>query len=510
MKKNIKKTLLISSSFSALALPIVSASCIHKLSPSILLAKEFLKTNPVSKDDNKKNIDLRITHLKELASKEKDSNKKAEYETRAANIESVKDQLHKEIKETKYLYFANDLKAITITFKKLSSIVGSKVHHEDLKAILRGYFDGTPYLSTFLEMENKLVRKNSANAYGSSLSEFNSWVKPYSQTSNYYSEKFLSYVEEAEKNKTKPAEVIQHVLQFYKDNKIRINKENYENGYLLALPPVNFLSNYDLSYNEKILAPVPLFKHEIKQDSEKWNEFIANTSEFLEKNQDLLSEMTDDDFRIDTDRERFEKYYDTMKNYGTTSIQIVKLVQDILFINGWRFPTYISARLVKNEQTKKYDFKYFLEVLENPAEPNKKESYKTYDIIKDLDLDNPDKKVTVSPQESYLPTQSDKWVDEIKNLEDISNYEEVTDYDRLKPSVTKISELKTEIAELKKQLESASDEASKKELEAKIKEKEDSQKSAEESFNKEKSNQLEVVKKFLEHMNIGQKIAKLS
>ncbi|NEU02708.1 hypothetical protein G3563_26790, partial [Escherichia coli] len=72
MKKNIKKTLLISSSFSALALSIVSASCIHKLSPSILLAKEFLKTNPVSKDDNKKNIDLRITRLKELASKEKD------------------------------------------------------------------------------------------------------------------------------------------------------------------------------------------------------------------------------------------------------------------------------------------------------------------------------------------------------------------------------------------------------------------------------------------------------
>lgn len=26
--------------------------------------------------------------------------------------------------------------------------------------------------------------------------------------------------------------------------------------------------------------------------------------------------MIDDDFRIDIDRERFEKYYDIMKNYG--------------------------------------------------------------------------------------------------------------------------------------------------------------------------------------------------
>lgn len=67
MKKNIKKTLLISSSFSALALSIVSASCIHKLSPSILLAKEFLKTNPVSKDDNKKKHRLTYYPLKRIS-----------------------------------------------------------------------------------------------------------------------------------------------------------------------------------------------------------------------------------------------------------------------------------------------------------------------------------------------------------------------------------------------------------------------------------------------------------
>lgn len=35
-------------------------------------------------------------------------------------------------------------------------------------------------------------------------------------------------------------------------------------------------------------------------------------------------------------------------------------------------------------------------MLENLVEFNKKESYKIYDIIKDLDLDNFDKKVIVS------------------------------------------------------------------------------------------------------------------
>ncbi|MBD4920147.1 hypothetical protein GUF71_18910, partial [Xanthomonas citri pv. citri] len=88
-------------------------------------------------------------------------------DTRASNIESIKDQLHKEIAETKYLYFANDVKSLTITFRNLTSLVGSKVHNEDLKAILRGYFDGTPYLSTFLAIEDKLVTQNNANAYGS-------------------------------------------------------------------------------------------------------------------------------------------------------------------------------------------------------------------------------------------------------------------------------------------------------------------------------------------------------
>nr|WP_307907705.1 hypothetical protein [Mycoplasmopsis bovis] len=131
---------------------------------------------------------------------------------RASNIESIKDQLHKEIAETKYLYFANDVKSLTITFRNLTSLVGSKVHNEDLKAILRGYFDGTPYLSTFLAIEDKLVTQNNANAYGSSLSEFNSLVKSYAQTFNYYSDKFISFVEEADKNNKKPSEVIQHVL----------------------------------------------------------------------------------------------------------------------------------------------------------------------------------------------------------------------------------------------------------------------------------------------------------
>ncbi len=70
------------------------------------------------------------------------------------------------------------------------------MHNEDLKAILRGYFDGTPYLSTFLAIEDKLVTQNNANAYGSSLSEFNSLVKSYAQTFNYYSDKFISFVEE--------------------------------------------------------------------------------------------------------------------------------------------------------------------------------------------------------------------------------------------------------------------------------------------------------------------------
>ncbi len=510
MKNNIKRTLLMTSSISAFALPVISASCIHKLSPSILLAKKFLKTNPISNVNNKKHIDFRIKFLKDLASKQADSRKKSEYEVRANNIESVKEQLHKEIAETKYLYFANDIKSLTITFRNLSSIVRSKVHHEDLKVILRGYFDGTPYLSTFLGIEDELIKQNNANAYGSSLSEFNPLVKPYSQTSNYFSEKFLSFIEDANKNNAKPSEVIQHVLQIYKDNHIRINKNNNEEGYLLALPPVNFLRNYDLSYNDKILTPVPLFKKEIKQDSEKWNEFIANTSEFLEKNSDLLSEMLDDDFNVGNDKERFEKYYDTMKNYGTTSIQIVKLIQDILFINGWRVPTYISARLVKNEETKKYDFKYFLEVLENPAEPNKKSSYKIYDIIKDFDLDNQDKKVTVSPQDQYLPTQFDKWVDEIKDLDMISNYEEIVEYSKLKPAVTTIEELKTEIANLKKELETASDEGKKKSLQDQIKEKEEEQKKAEEGLKQSKAEQLEVAKKFMEKINLGQKISKLN
>ncbi|MBT1369864.1 hypothetical protein FCM41_01400 [Mycoplasma bovis] len=512
MKNKFKKILLISSSVSAFTLPIVSASCIHTLSPSILLAKEFLKTNPVSKEHNKKHIDSRIAHLKDLASKQTDSNKKNEYDTRASNIESIKDQLHKEIAETKYLYFANDVKSLTITFRNLTSLVGSKVHNEDLKAILRGYFDGTPYLSTFLAIEDKLVTQNNANAYGSSLSEFNSLVKSYAQTFNYYSDKFISFVEEADKNNKKPSEVIQHVLQFYKDNKIRINKNNYEYRYLLALPPINFLRNYDLSYNEKILDPVPLFKREIEPDSEKWKEFIANTSEFLEKNSNLLSGITKKDFRQENenDKKRFEKYYDTMKNYGTTSIQIVKLIQDILFINGWRVPTYISARLVKNEKTKKYDFKYFLEVLENPAEPNKKSSYKIYDIIKDFNLDNQDKKVTVSPQDQYLPTQFDKWVDEIKDLDMISNYEEIVEYDKLRPAISTINELKTKIADLKKELETASNEDKKKSLQDQIKEKEAAQNKAEEELRQSKAEQLEVAKKFMEKINLGQKISKLN
>ncbi len=66
MKNKFKKILLISSSVSAFTLPIVSVSCIHTLSPSILLAKEFLKTNPVSKEHNKKHIDSRIAYLKDL------------------------------------------------------------------------------------------------------------------------------------------------------------------------------------------------------------------------------------------------------------------------------------------------------------------------------------------------------------------------------------------------------------------------------------------------------------
>lgn len=91
MKKNIKKILLIFFLFLVLVLFIVLVSCIYKLSFSILFVKEFLKINFVFKDDNKKNIDLCIIYLKELVFKEKDLNKKVEYEIRVVNIESVKD-----------------------------------------------------------------------------------------------------------------------------------------------------------------------------------------------------------------------------------------------------------------------------------------------------------------------------------------------------------------------------------------------------------------------------------
>ncbi len=149
-------------------------------------------------------------------------------------------------------------------------------------------------------------------------------------------------------------------------------------------------------------------------------------------------------------------------------------------------------------------------MLENPAEPNKKSSYKIYDIIKDFNLDNQDKKVTVSPQDQYLPTQFDKWVDEIKDLDMISNYEEIVEYDKLRPAISTINELKTKIADLKKELETASNEDKKKSLQDQIKEKEAAQNKAEEELRQSKAEQLEVAKKFMEKINLGQKISKLN
>nr|WP_307922077.1 hypothetical protein [Mycoplasmopsis bovis] len=63
---------------------------------------------------------------------------------------------------------------------------------------------------------------------------------------------------------------------------------------------------------------------------------------------------------------------------------------------------------------------------------------------------------------------------------------------------------------LEKSWETASDEDKKRSLQDQIKEKEEEQKKTEEELKQSKAEQLEVAKKFMEKINLGQKISKLN
>nr|WP_307918509.1 hypothetical protein [Mycoplasmopsis bovis] len=79
-----------------------------------------------------------------------------------------------------------------------------------------------------------------------------------------------------------------------------------------------------------------------------------------------------------------------------------------------------------------------------------------------------------------------------------------------RPAISTINELKTKIADLKKELETASNEDKKKSLQGSNKRKRRRQNKAEEELRQSKAEQLEVAKKFMEKINLGQKISKLN
>ncbi|WP_051622783.1 hypothetical protein [Mycoplasmopsis primatum] len=422
MKNNKKIKLMLFASSLAAITPIISASCIHKLDPSIYRANNFIESNPITKETNKNVISDRIAWLNKSAESETDKTQKNILKQRATNLSEVANQLHNELIITKYLSYTKHLSSLSFTFQNLNSVVSKNVQVDDLKHIIRGYLSGTPYLSSFLLVQDSLIASNSsAKLYGSTV---NSYVRNYNSIPNYFLDSVPSF--KGEDSYKEFESKLQKILQFYKDSKIRVNSINKEKGYQFAFPPINLIMNYNNSYN-LIENPVTYIKTPIKPNSDKWNEFLSNAPVFRQNNENLFNEWQNNkEFIVKSDKTIFKRYDDSMKNYGTTSVQIVKLINDVLFLNGWKKPTYLSARLVKaTDGSNKYTLKYFIEVLENQNEPNKASSYKIYDILSLLNLDKTDEKVSITSLNQYDKNYYESIPADLTNAQNITNYDEI-------------------------------------------------------------------------------------
>ncbi|MBZ4226956.1 hypothetical protein [Mycoplasma tauri] len=347
------------------------------------------------------------------------------FNKRAENILSVADKLHYEISHAKYYTYYSDFTELQISFKNLSLLATEKINADDLRSILYSYYDGTPFLTYLLQIEDKFIKENSL--FSSNLGEIIAVKNIYNKIDNYYLDTLKAYLNKLEDKSFNS--VYKNTLQFLKDNSVKVNGKNFKKfgflkGYQSALPILSFLQNKETSYSIDIKNP-PLFNEKIVPGSDKWKEYIDDPVAFINNNSNLFADLS----KIEdlTHKESYEEYINEMKDYGASLPQVAHLVQTLLFLTSEKRPIYLSARYVQVEENK-YEIRFYLEVLKENADPNKLESYDVYDILGNLNINDKNAKVLSSPLSYSEISKISSLPASFNNLENITNYKDIDNH----------------------------------------------------------------------------------
>ncbi|UUD36860.1 Uncharacterised protein [Mycoplasmopsis californica] len=339
MAKTTKLKLLL---LSSLALtPVLANSCILKLDENLLAARKFANDNyfinlpkfeEVNKDATPQQIILSQDILKSKFLLVKEEFAKVQFKKWGANDKNVE----------------------TMSF-------------EDVFEVYNHYLKQTPYSINLYENYDKLFTKNSQGI--TSVGDFDIALPSNDVIFNYYFYKVRKLLDKVEDFDIAYKKLMKQLVAW----RITINNKQKQ-GMMWALSPIQLTRNLKDATSNSPTDGTSLFK-EVITDENLLEEFANDPEKFIVDHKDLLVDI-EAIKNSDVQKSLRRLISVNIKNFGASQREVLRLVANLLFINGFS-----KMQVSYAIDTTKKELYYFLEAFNKTAN-----SWVIYDVQQHIEL----------------------------------------------------------------------------------------------------------------------------